>query len=372
MSIRTPLAILGTLALLSAGCSSTRYSDYDYDPYYSGMGYRSGFFYDDLAPYGTWYERSPYGWVWSPTSVTTGWRPYTVGYWAYTDFGWTWVSDDPWGWAPYHYGRWDYDDGWFWVPGDTWAPAWVSWRYGDGWAGWAPLPPDVRWRGSAGLEYSGSELDRRIRPTAWSFVPEEDLESGSIRGSVLPTSRNQQLLQRTRNVTRYGSLGNRPAERGLDPTLIERATGQPVRRRAVVDRPSPVTNQGHVADQSIDVYRPQVIPRRSEVRPSSPQGSAQTAEADRRHAEAERRLERQREEADRRTTETRLRGDRQRLEQRQREELRHPPSGVSRDELRRRHQQEMDEQRAIEAQERQKLQERHRETREARDREQAR
>jgi hypothetical protein len=31
--------------------------------------------------------------------------------------------------------------GWGWVPGTMWGPAWVSWRSGGGYAGWAPLPP---------------------------------------------------------------------------------------------------------------------------------------------------------------------------------------------------------------------------------------
>ena len=63
-------------------------------------------FYDSLAPYGEWLWEEPYGWVWTPSGVDLGWRPYTDGSWAYTDCGWTWVSDAPWGWAPYHYGRW--------------------------------------------------------------------------------------------------------------------------------------------------------------------------------------------------------------------------------------------------------------------------
>ena len=70
------------------------------------------------------------------------------GHWVYTDeWGWYWVSDDDeddWGWVTYHYGRWAFDRrlGWFWVPGDEWAPAWVDWRYGGDYVGWAPLPPD--------------------------------------------------------------------------------------------------------------------------------------------------------------------------------------------------------------------------------------
>ena len=101
-------------------------------------------FYDALSSQGSWVQSSDYGYVWQPQVNDSNWAPYTDGYWAYTDDGWTWVSNEQFGWATYHYGRWvNLDDyGWVWVPGYTWAPAWVSWRYGDGYVGWAPLPPD--------------------------------------------------------------------------------------------------------------------------------------------------------------------------------------------------------------------------------------
>ncbi len=72
-------------------------------------------FYDQLDPYGTWVEYQNYGYVWMP-DVDQGFIPYgTDGHWVFTDNGWTWVSDYSWGWAPFHYGRWAYDDtyGWF-------------------------------------------------------------------------------------------------------------------------------------------------------------------------------------------------------------------------------------------------------------------
>ena len=52
------------------------------------------------------------------------WRPYCNGHWERTEDGWYWVSDEPWGWATYHYGRWDFDPaiGWYWVPQTQWAP----------------------------------------------------------------------------------------------------------------------------------------------------------------------------------------------------------------------------------------------------------
>ena len=64
-------------------------------------------FYRKLEPYGAWRESADYGYVWQPRAAQSrNWRPYTDGRWAYTDAGWTWVSDEPFGWATYHYGRW--------------------------------------------------------------------------------------------------------------------------------------------------------------------------------------------------------------------------------------------------------------------------
>ena len=68
------------------------------------------YFRDDLAPYGRWFQVPTYGWAWRPYNVATNWEPYTVGRWLYTDYGWTWVSDEPWGRSPYHYGRRLWDD----------------------------------------------------------------------------------------------------------------------------------------------------------------------------------------------------------------------------------------------------------------------
>lgn len=102
-------------------------------------------FYDQLAPYGQWVNYGNYGYVWIPSAVPN-FTPYSSeGHWVYTTYGWTWVSDYPWGWAVFHYGRWSYDNayGWFWVPGVEWGPAWVAWRHCDGYYGWAPLYPGL-------------------------------------------------------------------------------------------------------------------------------------------------------------------------------------------------------------------------------------
>src|ERR1700689_5327455 len=63
-------------------------------------------FYDQLGDQGTWVQTDDYGYVFQPNVSDPNWAPYTDGHWAYTDVGWMWVSDEPWGWATYHYGRW--------------------------------------------------------------------------------------------------------------------------------------------------------------------------------------------------------------------------------------------------------------------------
>ncbi|HEX8309929.1 MAG TPA: DUF6600 domain-containing protein, partial [Chthoniobacteraceae bacterium] len=89
------------------------------------------FFYEALDPHGEWMEVGSYGYCWRPNAASRpNWRPYLDGNWAWTDYGWTWASKEPFGWATYHYGRWTRVRrlGWVWVPGSEWAPAWVAWR----------------------------------------------------------------------------------------------------------------------------------------------------------------------------------------------------------------------------------------------------
>ena len=108
--------------------------------------------YEDLDQYGDWQPYPEYGEVWYP-HVEAGWAPYREGHWAWIDpWGWTWVDSDPWGYAPFHYGRWANISGrWGWVPGPVamapvFAPALVVFVGGNGIAfgnnvAWFPLGP---------------------------------------------------------------------------------------------------------------------------------------------------------------------------------------------------------------------------------------
>ncbi len=98
-----------------------------------------------LDGFGSWSQDPTYGTVWFPSYNVVGdsFVPYgTQGRWVLTDSGWYWQSDLRFGWLTFHYGRWvQVRRAWAWVPGAMFAPAWVDWRVGGGYVGWAPLPP---------------------------------------------------------------------------------------------------------------------------------------------------------------------------------------------------------------------------------------
>jgi hypothetical protein len=133
-----------------------RQVSYDQPPQYLTAGVTG---YEDLNQYGTWVDDSSYGQVWIPRTVPSGWAPYRTGHWAYVQpWGWTWIDEQPWGFAPYHYGRWANRDGrWMWLPPQrearpVYAPALVAFvggielaatlsRQSSEPVGWFPLGP---------------------------------------------------------------------------------------------------------------------------------------------------------------------------------------------------------------------------------------
>jgi len=107
---------------------------------------------EDLAGYGTWEDDPDDGAVWYPARVAYDWQPYRNGHWTWVaPWGWTWIEAEPWGFAPFHYGRWERrGPRWGWVPGPpvvrpVYAPALVVFVGGGGFSGgvtaWFPLGP---------------------------------------------------------------------------------------------------------------------------------------------------------------------------------------------------------------------------------------
>jgi hypothetical protein len=137
------------------------------DPLYTSTGYSSRYVspsipgWEDLDDNGVWLADAANTQAWCPTRVSKTWVPYREGRWSWVEpWGWTWVDDQPWGYAPFHYGRWETiannrcTSSWAWVPGPVgaqpvWAPALVAFvdgaaldlNQGPNVEAWFPLGP---------------------------------------------------------------------------------------------------------------------------------------------------------------------------------------------------------------------------------------
>ncbi len=182
-------------------------------------------FYEPLSEYGRWEVVGSYGRCWIPDRVDRDWRPYCNGHWERTESGWYWASDEPWGWATYHYGRWDLSPrfGWYWVPQTQWAPAWVSWHEGGGYVGWAPLQPSVRISSGGSVAVNVA----LIAPRAFVFVePRRFLEP--VRPATVVVN-NTTIIKQTVNITNIKVVNNTVINEGPRTQIIEQASGQQVR-----------------------------------------------------------------------------------------------------------------------------------------------
>lgn len=187
-----------------------------------------GPFYGELSPWGRWFYYSPYGWVWTPTVVSPSWRPYTVGRWVWTDAGWAWQSDEPFGWITMHYGRWVYDGefGWLWVPDTQWGPAWVCWRESGLFYGWAPLPPG--WIYGAGFGTCSPWIG------AWVFVDVNDFLAPDLSYYCVPPARNTWVYRNTAPLLTTTTFHEPPGTPGARTVVVPRG---PARARVAARAP---------------------------------------------------------------------------------------------------------------------------------------
>ncbi len=173
-----------------------------------------GYFQQQLSPYGTWVTVPGYGLCWEP-AVWPGWRPYyDGGHWEYTDAGYFWQSDYPWGDIAFHYGRWAYVNlgvapCWVWVPGYDYAPAWVVWRHddADGYVGWAPLPPGAVFVNGDWFFHGarvGVDFDFGLGVGFFTFVGYDHFWAHDYRQWVVPHDRVDYAYHHSAMINHYG------------------------------------------------------------------------------------------------------------------------------------------------------------------------
>lgn len=223
-------------------------------------------FYNELSPYGQWDMDPNYGDVWYP-DAGRDFRPYSSnGYWAMTEYGNTWVSNYEWGWAPFHYGRWVYTsyNRWGWIPGYEWGPAWVEWRSGNGYYGWAPMMP-----------HRGVNISIHIPVSAWCFTPARYIYSHNFHRHAHYGRTN--IYNRTTIINNTYVVNNNHYYGGPSRKEMERAIGRRVEVRSV--RQSDRPGASRTDSRSVSIYRPDRDNNRTSNRSvtSSERRSAKTA-----------------------------------------------------------------------------------------------
>ncbi|RLJ71903.1 DUF6600 domain-containing protein [Pedobacter alluvionis] len=257
-TLKSTALVLGLFALLAGTTTLVRAQDYQND--YQNDGYSTGnislqTFYDELSPYGTWIQDPQYGYVWRPDVDQNEFRPYyTNGRWAMTEYGNTWVSNYDWGWAPFHYGRWVINSyrQWIWLPDTNWGPAWVDWRSGDGYYGWAPMAPSISINLSFGRRYAVPEF-------CWNFIPQRNIYINTF--PRYDYGRNNVYIRNTTIINNTYVYNRRTYYGGPRVEDIRRATNRDVTvyRYAQSSRPG----ASRVGGREVSIYRPR--PERNAV-----------------------------------------------------------------------------------------------------------
>jgi hypothetical protein len=228
------------------------------------------YFYNDLAPYGTWVDLDGVGWCWQPRVVLVnhGWRPYCDnGHWLNSDAGWYWQSDYSWGWAPFHYGRWQLHNrcGWVWTPDTTWGPAWVTWRTSGDYCGWAPLPPHAVFDAGFGWRFNGArvglDFDFGLRPDRFTFVAFKDFTRRDLGHRHLASTEVAKVYSHTTVVNNYTINNRTVVNRGIPVNRVAAATHTEIRKVAIRDAPiasGAVAGMTRFEKGTAVVYRPQL------------------------------------------------------------------------------------------------------------------
>lgn len=271
------------------------------------------FFFDVLAPYGRWMMIDG-DWCWQPTAamVSIEWSPYyNQGHWVYTDWGWCWVSDYSWGWAPFHYGRWFRHPryGWLWWPDYEWGPAWVAWRYGGDYWGWAPLPRHIRYdHYSHGYYHGKKRLPRsytfELTVNDFFFVRLEHLADPRPWVHIIPPKRASDIYKKTSfDPEGFGDKNGRFFNRGPLAEAVAKASKKPVNPITIINRelkPGQPITKDKLTPGGLEIYSPRIEPKtpRPPVQPKIDKGGLSDDVLKRRKEAVDQTLDRKRAETE--------------------------------------------------------------------------
>lgn len=196
---------------------------------------------NDFDKNGKWTFVKEYGYVWSPVVVGFDWVPFRMGQWIWVRNDYVWVSDERWGWAPHHFGRWTNikGRGWCWVPPKTgsvsWGPGYVAWVQTPSSIGWVPLAPGETYYGRKSYGHGSVVVNTTLKNR-----PQQSYRNVNINNSVTVISSDsfhrrerQKTVLRTDNPFKQNSYAPQvippPALRKprIDPTTPVNAGNKP-------------------------------------------------------------------------------------------------------------------------------------------------
>ncbi|HEX8531098.1 MAG TPA: DUF6600 domain-containing protein, partial [Cytophagales bacterium] len=136
---------------------------------------------------------------------------------------------------------------WAWVPGPDWGPAWVAWRSGGGYYGWAPLGPGVN-----------IQVNVVIPARHWVFVPQRYITYPQPYRYCAPHHQVVNIYHNSVYVHNIYRTDNQVYVSGPHRDEIARAT----RREVPVYRVEEAARPGRTAARNgtVEVYRPRVTP----------------------------------------------------------------------------------------------------------------
>jgi hypothetical protein len=212
--------------------------------------------YEDLDENGSWRTTPGYGNVWYPRGVAPDWAPYHAGHWSYIEpWGYTWVDDQPWGFAPFHYGRWVRAEGaWGWIPSPprpergpyvrpVYAPALVAWVGVGAGVAWFALGP--------------REVYVPSYPVSSNYVRNVNISNTTVNTTVINNVYNTTIVNnKTVNVTYV----NRAVPGAVTATSAQAfSSAQPVARNVIK------VDQHAVTSATVRSAAPVVVPTKQAV-----------------------------------------------------------------------------------------------------------
>lgn len=210
----------------------------------------------ELENYGKWFTLEEWGWAWQPYDIVPWWVPYTHGEWQCTKDGPYWQSYKPYGWAVFHYGRWMLAEGrgWVWIPDTQWGPGFVCWRYGKGYLGWAPMPPEKP--GDVGI----AQGECSVPAAGWSFIVANHAFSQNVEPWIVPRARGVNLVSVTTSKTNYERGGLGWIDRSIPPKVMKGFTGQddPMRPIQIVLSPQFGAVPAQSKNAVVSTYAPMI------------------------------------------------------------------------------------------------------------------